>query len=424
MTNAIFLPSYILPGIIEIIMFAAIGISVIMPGIDRWSRRYFIAFYSINVISGLVFIIDMITYMNPEMYELSLTLPFIELFLYSLPPLLMTPYLLYCCGESFKKNPIFRVVVAIWVIFFIMIIIAQFTSMFYYTLPNGQTFLGKGYPLLFTPMIVINIINLITVIVKRKKLTRRYFIAFLVYIIPTTIATIIHSFIFAIMIINISLCIGSITMYVLILTDQVNQYMRQQTDIANQQANIMVLQMRPHFIYNTMTSIYYLCDQDPKKAQQVILDFTTYLRKNFNAIASNDMIPFSEELEHVKAYLAVEIAQFEDNLFVDYDINHTQFALPPLTLQPLVENAIKHGLDPDSDPLRILVHTTKTESSSVIVVKDNGPGLDKNEVFSSNNALTNTQKRLKIMCNGTITLSTPREGGVVARIEIPLEKKA
>ncbi len=424
MTNAVFLPSYILPAFIELLMFVTISVSVVMPGIDRWSRRYFIVFYSINVIIGLVFILDMMTYMNPEEYDISVTLPFIELFLYSLPPLLLTPYLLYCCGKSWRKSPIFRVAAVMWVVNFIMIIIAQFTRFFYYTLPNGQTFLGEGYALLFIPLIAISLINLITVIIYRQNLSKKYYIAFLVYIIPTIIATIIHSLIFAIVAINIALCIGSFTMYVLILTDQINQYTRQQADIVNQQANIMVLQMRPHFIYNTMTSIYYLCDQNPKKAQQVILDFTTYLRKNFNAIASNDMIPFSEELEHVKAYLAVEIAQFEDNLFVDYDINHTQFALPPLTLQPLVENAIKHGLDPDSDPLHILVRTISTESSSVIIVKDNGPGLATEEVFEANNALTNTQKRLKMMCNGSITLSTPPEGGVIVQVDIPLEKKA
>ena len=68
----------------------------------------------------------------------------------------------------------------------------------------------------------------------------------------------------------------------------------------------MVLQMRPHFIFNTMMSIYSLCNQDPQKARQVTMDFTNYLRKNFNAVASDSTIPFSAELEHTRAYLAVE----------------------------------------------------------------------------------------------------------------------
>lgn len=86
--------------------------------------------------------------------------------------------------------------------------------------------------------------------------------------------------------------------------------------------------MRPHFIYNTMMSIYYLCTQDSKKAQQVTLDFTAYLRRNFTAIASEDTVPFSDELEHTRAYLAVEQVQFVDSLLVEYDTLHTEFRLP------------------------------------------------------------------------------------------------
>ncbi|MCR4955432.1 MAG: histidine kinase [Lachnospiraceae bacterium] len=419
MTNAITLPTYILPGIVEMVMLIAISISIVMPGLDRWSKRYFITFYLINIIGGAVFILDMITYMDPRMYNLSILLPFIEFFFYSLSPVLLTFYLLYCCGENLKKNPILRAVLFLWAVYLAMITIAQFTSAFFYTLPTGQSFMGKEYPLIYLPIILIMLINLRTLIVKRKKLPKRYFWAFLIYILPTTIATVIHSLVFNIMAINIALCIGSISMYILILTDQMNQYMRQQQDIVKQQTQIMVLQMRPHFIYNTMTSIYYLCDQDPKKAQQVILDFTTYLRKNFNAIASNDLIPFSEELEHVKAYLAVETAQFEDNLSVEYHIFHSQFLIPSLTLQPLVENAVKHGLDPDLDPLHIQIQTSVTDSSSIIIVKDNGPGIVSKNIFDTNNALSNIKQRLKVMCHGTITITNAPEGGAIAKIEIP-----
>ena len=106
-----------------------------------------------------------------------------------------------------------------------------------------------------------------------------------------------------------------------------------------------------------MMSIYYLCKQDPDMAQQVTLDFTTYLRKNFTALASEAPIPFSEELEHTRAYLAVEQAQFDDLLFIDYDTPHV--------------------------------------------------------------ALENIRERLEIMCGGKMTI-TPREGGgTVVRLTIP-----
>ena len=106
------------------------------------------------------------------------------------------------------------------------------------------------------------------------------------------------------------------------------------------------------------------------------MDFTTYLRKNFTAIASSTPIPFSSELEHTRAYLSVEQAQYEDSLFVENDTPHTFFRVPPLTLQPIVENAIKHGRNHYAGPFRISIKTRKTDSCSEITIADNGRGFD------------------------------------------------
>lgn len=114
--------------------------------------------------------------------------------------------------------------------------------------------------------------------------------------------------------------------------DQGKQYLMQKEELSFQKASNAVLQMRPQFIYNTMTSIYYLIEQDSAKAQQITLDFTNYLRKNFTAIAKEGTIPFAEELEHTKAYLSVELARFEGKLFVDYDVSYMSFRPPPPVL--------------------------------------------------------------------------------------------
>ena len=219
--------------------------------------------------------------------------------------------------------------------------------------------------------------------------------------------------------VDISMVVSATAMVGIMLFDQIGQYMRQQGEIRRQHARIMVLQMRPHFIYNTMMSIYYLCEQDAKKAQRVTLDFTAYLRKNFHAIASEETIPISEELEHARAYLAVEQAQFEDHLFVDYDTPHILFRVPPLTLQPIVENAVKHGMDLDSEPLRISIRTRETEEGSEILVEDNGPGFDPAVARTPNTALANIRERLEMMCGGRLEITPRPEGGTAVRILIP-----
>ena len=149
------------------------------------------------------------------------------------------------------------------------------------------------------------------------------------------------------------------------------------------------------------------------------MDFTTYLRKNFTAVASSEPIPFTSELEHTRAYLAVEQAQYEDSLFVDYDTPHTCFRVPPLTLQPIVENAIKHGRDPYVGPFRISIRTRKTDSGSEIIVEDNGRGFNPADDSEPHIALANIGQRLKMMSNGEMMIIPRKEGGTTVKVTIP-----
>lgn len=261
---------------------------------------------------------------------------------------------------------------------------------------------------------------------RRKQLSRKAWLSFLIALLPMTVAVIVHTFIDIYPLIDISTVLATLSMYSLILSDQIGQDLhrqreiaRQQQEIANQRANIMVLQMRPHFIYNTMTSIYCLCNQDPQLARQVVLDFTTYLRKNFTAIASAAPIPFSSELEHTRAYLAVEQAQYEDSLFVEYDTPHTWFRVPPLTLQPIVENAVKHGRDPYAGAFHISIRTRKTDFGSEIVIADNGRGFQPADDSETHLALKNIQQRLESMCGGSLIITPKDGGGTVVTVTIP-----
>lgn len=168
-----------------------------------------------------------------------------------------------------------------------------------------------------------------------------------------------------------------------------------------------------------MMSIYYLCQQDADKAQQVILDFSSYLKKNFTAIASEDTVPFTEELEHTRAYLAVEKVRFEDKLFVEFDMPFTVFRLPPLTLQPIVENAVKHGISPGLDPLYLSIVTEESNQGVAIIVEDTGPGYAPADDNESHIALANIQQRLKTMCGGSLEITQRKNGGTKVTIRIP-----
>ena len=285
---------------------------------------------------------------------------------------LPTILILHTCKEKLINSMLFHAVIALWIVYFIILEIGQFTNIFYIISSDGIFYRTSWFPLMVAPLVLIMLLNIASLIHRRRKLSKRYIIALLIYMIPLTIFVIIHAFIDIEMVLFLGVGICALSMYSLIVSDYIMQIIRQQREIAHQRASVMALQMRPHFIYNTMMSIYYLCKQDADKAQQVTLDFTSYLRKNFTAIASEELVPFKDELEHARAYLAVEQAQHEDMLYVDYDTLHTDFSVPSLTLQPLVENAVKHSLDPNGDPLHIYVRTQQTDKASAIIVENNG----------------------------------------------------
>ena len=266
---------------------------------------------------------------------------------------------------------------------------------------------------------------------RRKRLSRKTFMCLLVAVLPMTVSLFIHLFVDIFPLIDVSLVLTGLSMYSRILSEQIDQDLhrereiaKQQREIANQRARIMVLQMRPHFIYNTLMSIYSLCNLNPQKARQVTMDFTDYLRKNFNAVASETPVPFSAELDHTRSYLAVEKAQHEDMLLVEYDTRFTNFRLPPLTLQPIAENAVKHGMNPYAGPLHITIRTCHTDSAGVIVVEDNGPGFEAAEESESYPALKNIRERLEWMCKGKLEITSREGGGTVVTVTIPDPKTA
>ena len=406
-------------GALLVMMALGIVLSALIPfSSDRWSKRYFITLFSLMFLCSVSCFLALTFWYDPHMAAANRVVYFFESVLLSSLMVLPTVYLLHCCGESFKSSALPKAVAVLSAVFFAMLVAAQFTNAFYYVTPDNQYYRGPLFSLLVFPLVVIMILNVAGTIRRRNKLSRRYYVALLIYMVPMTAAIFVHSFIEAELFVVFCMALFALIMYGLIISDNVIQYTRQQREIANQRADIMVLQMRPHFICNTMMSIYYLCDQDPQKAKQVTLDFTTYLRRNFTAFAREDTVSFTSELEHTRAYLAVVQAQFEDSLFVAFDTPYTLFRVPPLTLQPIVENAVKHGMK-GGEPLHISVVTRQTAEAIEIVVEDDGAGFTP-EDGAAFGALDNIRQRLALMCGGSLEISPREEGGTKVTIMVPM----
>ena len=402
-------------------LLSALGLwfTAIIPGIDRWSKRFFTRYFSVFMLCCLLGIGEMTFlcfFLSTRAYYLYMIL---ECLVLSVPLPMLTVFLIHCSGESPRRSRLLQSVYALCAVYCVILVCAMFIEGFSSLTPDNRLVRGPLYPLILVPLIAILLLNFAGTVRRRKRLPRKTFLSFLVAVVPITVALCLQTFSDVFPLIDICYVLSALVMFGFALSDQIEQDRRRQLEIANQRASIMVLQMRPHFIYNTMTSIYCLCDQDPQQAKQVVMDFTAYLRKNFTAVASTSPIPFTAELEHVRAYLAVEQTLYEDSLLVEYDTPHTRFRVPPLTLQPIVENAVKHGRDPYAGPLRISIRTRKTDSGSVITVTDNGRGYDPAGDDEPHIALKNIQERLEIMCGGQLEIAPGEGGGTVVTLTVP-----
>ena len=408
-----------LSGAILVIMALGIVLSAVVPSLDKWSRRYFVTLFSLLYLCAVSCFLALIFWYDPTMAAVERIIYLFEDIFLPASIFMPTIFLLHFCGENIKKSALFKIVTALLGVYLVIVVVSQFTDVFFYVTADNEFVRGPLWAVAMAPMAAMLILNIIGAVRRRKKLSKKYFSGLMIYMVPMAVTVTLHMFIEIEVFVVSGMALFALIMYGLILSDNIDQYTRQQREIAHQRASVMVLQMRPHFIYNTMTTIYYLCKQDADKAQQVTLDFIDYLRQNFNAIASEDAVPFADELKHTQSYLAVEKAQHENNLFVEFDTPVTWFRLPPLTLQPLVENSVKHGMDPNAGPLTISVRTEQTDAGILITVEDDGRGFDPNDKSKPHPALDNIENRLKQQCGGSLTVSPRKGGGTSVKIRIP-----
>lgn len=406
MTDWMYHAEFLIAGALLTMMATGIAFSVFMPALDKWNKRFFIVLFSLLFLCAVTCFLALIFYDDPTKAATERVIYIFESLFMAVPVFMPTIFLLHRSHDDYKRSGLFSAMTALLCVYLAFLIIAQFTDVFYYVTPDNRFFYGPLYGLSLVPFVLILLLNIAGVIIRRKKLSKKHFTALLIYLLPMTAAIILHMFISVELFVIFGMALFAMIMFGLILLDNMEQYAKQQQEIAHQRARVMVLQMRPHFIYNTMTTIYYLCKQDADKAQQVTLDFTDYLRQNFTAIASEDTVSFADELRHTQSYLAVEKAQHEDMLVVEYDTPFTHFRLPPLTLQPLVENAVKHAMDPNAAPLHITIWTKKTDAGVMITVEDNGRGFDPNDTSKPHPALDNIENRLKQQCGGTLKIDS------------------
>ena len=396
---------------------------------EGWNRKFFIILFLImNIYIGSVLAYSISSSLGAEG---NVYVSEISMFIQSLSSFLLVPMLALLVRHFIRGNYsnrradkcIYIIIIALLTLVYTTILsMTLFNDRIYYFTSDNVYHRGPYYPVLLIPPMICMLFLFIALLRRRKALTGKQFRAMLTYILIAVICVPIQLLFEGIMVIVSGTSLSGIVMFSLLETEQVELYFRKREENLEQRMYLLSLQIRPHFICNTLLSIYYLCDEDPSKAKKGILDFTDYLRKNFTAMSKKSMVSFSEEIDHVRAYIAVEKVRYEDELELEFDIEDEDFELPSLTIQPLVENSVKHGIDPSGKVLRIVIRSRRSEDGHIITVEDNGTGNGKAEIEGTHIALGNISNRLTLMCNGSLSLQTDKEAGTTVMIMIPDKK--
>ena len=195
-------------------------------------------------------------------------------------------------------------------------------------------------------------------------------------------------------------------------------------------AELMASQIKPHFIYNALNSIRTLIKVDPDKAQQTVYDFSTYLRSNLDNTGAEAQIPFSRELRHIEAYLNIEKIRFEERLQVATDIRAKSFLVPPLSVQPLVENAVKHGICTRVEGGTVTIRSREETDAYVVEVEDDGVGFDPEELEQrqawggaehkyTHIGLANIRFRVEELAGGSLAVASWPGKGTLVTVRFP-----
>ena len=187
-------------------------------------------------------------------------------------------------------------------------------------------------------------------------------------------------------------------------------------------------QMQPHFLYNALSSIREIVLEDPEYASDLIYDFTTHLRACVRSMSSDALIPFTQELENIRAYVNIEKMRFGDRLSIEFNCPETDFNIIPLSIQPLVENAIRHGVfDRGAAGGKVRVSTARGDGCVFVYVEDDGVGFDYHKTMQEvedgtrdSNGLANLIFRFATLMKAEVSVDSRIGSGTKVTVTIPI----
>ncbi|MBD5453588.1 MAG: histidine kinase [Lachnospiraceae bacterium] len=199
--------------------------------------------------------------------------------------------------------------------------------------------------------------------------------------------------------------------------------------IKEQERQRIIHQIDPHFVFNTLGAIRIATKTNADLAYDMIYDFSKYLRAVLHTLTHRENILFKDEAEHVIAYLNLEKMRFGDNIVFRMDIQTEDFMLPPLSLAPLVDNAVRHGLQRGKRKGVVTLRTYQTAVEYIVQVEDDGVGFETakyNALPADDSAQAGGLQRVRYlmedMADGSMEIKSFIGTGTVVTLHIPKDK--
>lgn len=341
----------------------------------------------------------------------------------SLMLLAFTAYLIEYLAPKVKVRPIFwHLALVLCALHVAGIVLSVWNGMFFTILPENVYQRGHLFWLSQLIPFLMYAVDIAIFTAYRKRLPRKDFRVLSSYILLPLAAEVIQMLYYGIALLNTGVSLGLLIIFINIQSVQELRLEQQEKELAETRIDIMLSQIQPHFLYNSLTAIRRLCDHDPQQAKAAIRDFALFLRANMDSLKSKAPVPFEQELLHVQSYLSLEQQRFQGRLTVNYEIGVRDFSLPPLTVQPIVENAVRHGVLKRSEGGTVIIRTAEMEHACVVTVTDDGVGFpSKPEDGRSHVGIENVRERLACLCGGTLEIQSQVGIGTTAIITIPKE---
>ncbi|MCR4587167.1 MAG: histidine kinase [Lachnospiraceae bacterium] len=304
-------------------------------------------------------------------------------------------------------------------------IISAFNGMFV-GIKDGKQIIGPYYMWGQVGGFVCVLLFIYLLIYCRKYLDGRDIVALSSFIFFPMVGVVARMFIDYLSVMPPAITLSLFLMYVFIHVEQAKRLKEQEVRMTEDRIRIMMSQIRPHFIFNTLNSIYILCEKDPAEAQRAVGDFAEYLRSNLEGLESATEVTMTKELDYIKHYLRLEKMRFQEELEMEFDIEVEDFTVPALSIQPIVENAVKHGIAKKKNGGTITLMTRDKGDHVDIIVKDDGVGFDPKVPKNDGKihvGMSNVRERLWNISHATMDVESAPGNGTCVTIHIPNDQR-